>query len=464
MPEPKILFNSSTGSDTAASGAGPATALTGTGASTNATTAVDLSADSPDLSGVATDGSACLWVSTSSGRQFAKITAVNNTTKIVTVALAYGVTATGLTWAIGGKRATLDDANSRKLFGTTTGTQYLLGWQAGWECVLETDQTITSTLILSGPGGTGFVIFRSNTPGTIRTITCSANQAALDWVVSGWLATVQITDIKIQNSNGTKTSAHGIIASGSGSSRSLLLRRCVIGDPSNTLQSGVTTTFSAIDCTFQNCAGKVITAVGNFNLYGCVFRNNTGNPTIETNGGCYSIVRCLFHNNSNDNLQMNHSQIPGTAFIADCTFDEAGASALSNLLGSGGSNGYHAINCNLTKSGAYGMRGSLLNELPNSSATNCNFGSGTDANTSGAYNSGVLEYNNLTVNGTYVNRATKDYTPAAGIKAKGMPLPPSTLGNNQAVPLSYIDIGAIQSAGSSGGGFRPVNIRGGADQ
>lgn len=457
MPEPKILFNSSSGSDTQASGAGPATAIFGTGASLNSTTSVDLSADSPNLSGVATDGSACLWVNTATGRQFAKITAVNNTTKIVTVALAYGVTATGLTWAIGGKRATLDDANSRKLFGTATGTQYSLGWQAGWECVLETDQIITSTLILSGPGATGFAIFRSNTPGTIRTITCSANQAALDWVIAGWISTFQITDIKIQNSNATKTSAHGIISSGSGSARTLLLRRCIIGDPSNTLQGGVTTTFSAIDCCFQNCAGKVLTATGNFNLYGCVFRNNTGNPTIETNGGVFSIVRCLFHNNSNDNLQMNHSQIPGTAFIADCTFDEAGGSALSNLLGSGGANGYHAINCNLTKSGAFGMRGGLLNELPNSSATNCNFGSGADANTSGAYNSGVLEYNNLTVNGTYANRSGKDYSPAAGIKAKGLPLSPATLGASQAVPTSSIDIGSFQSAGGGGGSifFRP---------
>ena len=133
MPEPKILFNSSTGSDTQASGAGPATAIFGTGASLNSSTSVDLSADAPNLSGVATDGSACLWVSTSSGRQFAKITAVNNTTKIVTVALAYGVTATGLTWAIGGKRATLDAASSRTLFGATSGTIHSTGWQAGWE-------------------------------------------------------------------------------------------------------------------------------------------------------------------------------------------------------------------------------------------------------------------------------------------------------------------------------------------
>src|SRR5262245_57151438 len=72
MSLPIIQINNSTGSDTAASGAGPATALTGTLAATHANTTANIT-DAVDLSGVATDGSAALWVLSSSGRQFSKI-------------------------------------------------------------------------------------------------------------------------------------------------------------------------------------------------------------------------------------------------------------------------------------------------------------------------------------------------------------------------------------------------------
>src|SRR5688500_18477061 len=100
-----ILFNSSTGSDTAASGAGPATALTGTAASYSGS---GFTLDgSPDLSGVVA-GTAILYVATSTGRKFFDITSVDDGANTVTVVTAPAGTATGLTWAIGGKRATFD--------------------------------------------------------------------------------------------------------------------------------------------------------------------------------------------------------------------------------------------------------------------------------------------------------------------------------------------------------------------
>jgi len=75
-----VVFNNVTGSETQASGAGPAVAVYGTGAAIVGTTAIDLSADSPDLSGVATDGTAVLWVEATTGRTFFLITEVNDTT------------------------------------------------------------------------------------------------------------------------------------------------------------------------------------------------------------------------------------------------------------------------------------------------------------------------------------------------------------------------------------------------
>ncbi len=139
---PVIKINSSTGSNTAASGAGPSTALSGTAAATASSTTVTLLVDNPNLSGVATDGTACLWVGSSSGRKFSKITGVNNTVgvKTVTVAVAYANTESGKNWGIGGKR--LSAAGSTEVF---------VDWGLGWQVDQQTSETISASITLTGP-------------------------------------------------------------------------------------------------------------------------------------------------------------------------------------------------------------------------------------------------------------------------------------------------------------------------
>lgn len=451
MPFPKIQFNSSTGSDTAASGAGPATALSGSGASTTSGgTTVDLSADSPNLSSVATDGSACLWVSTSTGRQFARITAINNATKVVTVD-AYGVTATGQTWAIGGKRATIDAASSRTLFSST-------GWRPGWECLLEDNQTITSTLSLNGPNVGGYVVFRSDVVGTSRTITCSANTTAIDWVLAGF-SEVFVNDINLENTNATKTSANGISASGGGSARLLTMRRCILGHPTNQLRIGLTTgTVRLIDSTVRNCTSYGIDATSPIYAYGSVFHTNA-NAIRVNNATNFYILRCLFYGQTNENLLINPTS--GGGLIADCTFDSASTDNLSLNFGSGGGV-IQVINCNFTKGGGFGIRAGQISELPTVWAQNCNYGSGSDANTSGNFTSAgsVNELDCIAVTPSYVDRSTANYGPGSAIVAQGFPESPATLGKGIAVATSSVDIGAFQSAGSGGGGLiltRPMN-------
>ncbi len=139
---PVVKINSSTGSNTAASGAGPSTALSGTAAATASSTTVTLLVDNPNLSGVATDGTACLWVGSSSGRQFSKITNVNNTAgvKTVTVANAYANTESGKNWGIGGKR--LSAAGSSQVFAD---------WGLGWWVDQQTNETISSSITVTAP-------------------------------------------------------------------------------------------------------------------------------------------------------------------------------------------------------------------------------------------------------------------------------------------------------------------------
>ena len=110
MAFPTIVYNASTGSDTAASGAGPATAITGSGAAHTsgiASTTIEFD-NSPDLSGVATDGSAAVWLNTSAGgRHLSKITAVDDGADTVTVEDSFTIASGGsaVDYAIGGKRA-----------------------------------------------------------------------------------------------------------------------------------------------------------------------------------------------------------------------------------------------------------------------------------------------------------------------------------------------------------------------
>jgi hypothetical protein len=407
-------------------------------------------ADNPDLSVVATDGSACLWVSTSTGRQFARITAVNNTTKVVTVD-AYGVTATGQNWAIGGKRETLDAASSRTLFSTT-------GWRPGWECLLEDNQTITSTLSLNGPNLGGYVVLRSSVAGTSRTITCSANTTAIDWVIGGF-SEIHLTDLAIENTAGTKTSSNGISSSGSGSNRFLTLTRCAIGHPTNQLNIGMTTgSCRLIDSSIRNCVGYAADVTSPFCAYGSVIHSN-GNA-LRINSGVLNLIRCLVYGNTNENILVNPSS-PNN-LVADCTFDSAGTDVFSTSFGSGGHT-IQFINCNFTKGGGFGIRSDQISELPEVIATNCNYGSGVDANTSGAFTpaGSVLERNCIAVTPSYVNRATANYGPGSAIAGQGLPKSPATLGNGIAVATSIVDIGAFQSAGGGGGLILPRPMNGG---
>jgi hypothetical protein len=134
---PTILVNSTGGSDTAASGAGPATALSGSAASfTGDQVIVDGS-----VSGVATDGSAVLYMVTSTGVKFFKITAHNGIDTLTVTPNPAG-TNSGLAWAIGGKRASLTSASSLLLVNNGGAAADA---KPGWVIEFESGHTETKT-------------------------------------------------------------------------------------------------------------------------------------------------------------------------------------------------------------------------------------------------------------------------------------------------------------------------------
>ncbi len=112
MATPILLVDSATGSDSAASGAGPATAVTGTkGRTRNTASQLHVGffeASAPDLSGVLTDGSHVLYIaiSTAGQRNFSSIAGVKDTQHTTTGNITSGaaiLSALGSTtgWSVG---------------------------------------------------------------------------------------------------------------------------------------------------------------------------------------------------------------------------------------------------------------------------------------------------------------------------------------------------------------------------
>lgn len=138
MAFPTILISSTDGSDSAASGAGPATALTGSAAATSSDGLTVTLDGTPDLTNVAVDGSHVIYLvdTTAGNRNFSAITAKDTGAYTVTVVTgqAFGVNLTDKSWAIGGKRASIGSTSSRKLVENNGGNgDAMPGWTIGLE-------------------------------------------------------------------------------------------------------------------------------------------------------------------------------------------------------------------------------------------------------------------------------------------------------------------------------------------
>jgi hypothetical protein len=159
MALPVILVDSASGSDAAASGAGPSTALSGTAnASTSGTGLVVTLPSGTVLTGVSTTGSDVIFINdaTAGARNFGKITATSGSggaTPTVTVADAFGLSLSGKSWAIGGKRASIGSTTSGKLFSNNGGNG---DWMPGWAVEMQSGhaETLAGTLDTRRAGDT----------------------------------------------------------------------------------------------------------------------------------------------------------------------------------------------------------------------------------------------------------------------------------------------------------------------
>lgn len=299
-----ILFNNSTGSDTTSSGSSAGANVYGSGASTTSASAV--------VTGITTTGVQAgdlLWVQSSSGRQFSVIASVDSGTQ-VTCDDTFANTESSRTWAIGGKRATLDNADSRSLLEADaksgfvfeiehTGTNYLLS--------STLDLTLNvSYLTVEGSGSTS------------PTIEATFNGNAIEFRNYR-----RFRNLNFINSNATKTASralYGVAVSNVNG----FLDNVTVGDLTNYFWKGVDGSSTAYhlyrvgvqhcvsdggtfprhvfanQCNFSNNGGYGFYASGNgqdSHLYNSVITNNSSGG-YRSHLSRINIMNCIFHGNT----------------------------------------------------------------------------------------------------------------------------------------------------------------------
>lgn len=459
MAFPVILVNFGTGSDTVASGAGPATALTGTvGISASDGLSIILDALT-DLSGVATDGSHVIYFADSNAgsRNFAKITGTSGSggaTPTVTISDAVRASQTK-SWAIGGKRATLDNANTRKLGENNSAAGDAM---PGWTIQYEDAQTLnTSAFVLHRGGDTtsGYITIQGNSATSRPIVTQTANAACFELTVS--VTNIKFKDLHCKNSNGTKTGAYGI--STTGNSPSFITVNCILGDSTNKLQYGINaanagTTAICIDTAVINCNSVGIFMSVNTTLHSINSRvqNCTGNGIQADQGGVPSLYldNMLITGNGGRGILLG----PNTTLyrLVDSTIHGNTQSGLELSGGNGVHNELMSIHDNnFTGNGGYGVNWSGTPKAYALIDSN-NYGTGATANTSGARSNFITGDNDLAVDPQYTDASNGDFSVGTNLKAKGHPVGGSIPVGAGGSTYSYMDIGVAQRQESGGGG------------
>lgn len=331
-----ILFNNSTGSDTAASGCGPATAISvmmQTSAGSNVATA--------SWSGTISSGD-LMYIPDSSftGRKFNVVAVVGSGT--LTFDDNWDDSSFGTSGYVGGKRATFDNADSRRIFEDDN--------SGDWTIETETNQSLTSTLTLKGNTVAGALNICQGSEST-KTITQTVDAPIFtsNGYVSGYW---QFKNLKLQNSNATKTNSHGY-AQANSTTYTPSFTKCVFGDATNSLKYGFARTggwasFNIDKCLFTDCDIAIYSTGGSGeesfisdslitnctsdgvqwaqapNLY-CVNTIFAGNGSNGLNRG--SVVTylkgCVFYGNT------SHGVNGSPDLVTDCIFDSNGGYGIS---------------------------------------------------------------------------------------------------------------------------------------
>jgi hypothetical protein len=467
MALPVILVDSATGSDSAASGAGPATALTGTAAASDVAGTLITLDGSPDLSGVATDGSAVLWFNdTASGAvTFTKITATDNGADTVTVTPAVTGSLSGKTWAIGGKRASIFSTTSNKLLERTGSN--IGDLLAGWAIEMASGHTESS-------GGSQVIRAVGTTAGRIeiRGVAGAATKPKLTFTNNGAAITLRTAycrfrNFEMVNTNATKTLSKAFVSAAG--CTATVFEELKIADSTDNFYRGIS---------MENGQGQsyIRNEIG--------YCANTGITSIDSSA-CH-VIGNYIHDTGSHGLVVTANSAYHTV-VAFNIFDTCTTAGVSWGAGGGVTRGLPLVTNNTfynTQSGSglvittgadetHGLTNIINNIFANNSAYGINYSNGavTEAyanalgitvshnafysNTSGTCNPSGLSVNEQTVDPQFVDAANGDFRIGDNLKALGFPgVMPGGLSTG------YMDIGAMQRIEGSGGGGSILPTRG----
>jgi hypothetical protein len=414
-PNGAIVFHATSGSDTQASGLGPSTAVYGSGASTDGTAVV---------TGITTTGVSAgdlLWVQTASGRQFSIIASVDSSTQVTcddTFALG-----ASQTWAIGGKRATLDNSDSRLLFTADA--------KPGWTIETETDQSLTSAIAWTADGdSTGCITLKGSDATTLKKINQTANANGITLTIANYVAIKDLHIVRSSGSNGyTAIAARGIpmvfenvkIDNSGGNSWNHGITRNG-GNPVITMLRVVVT--NCVLDGISDAGGGVGGVVSD-----SIFANNGGDGVAA---GIYALTlsRCLIYGNGAYGVVSSQYQINvSNCVIHGNTSDGINLSGVANSV----------VGCVLSGNGGYGIN------------VDSSWALGSVEDFNAFYNNTTGEVNNITKGPSdvtltadpFTDTATDDYTinttAGGGSTLRSTAI---TLGSTETRPFRWLDAAA----------------------
>lgn len=457
MAFPVILVNATGGSDTAASGAGPTTALSGTTNASFSAGTVTLPAGT-DLTNVAVDGSHVLYLLTSTGVRFFKITAKagsGGATPTVDVTPSPTGTTTSRTWAIGGKRASIGSTSSIMLFDNAGAAGDAM---PGWTVQLESGhtETLTDRLVTRRAGDV------TSGPITLRGALAAATMPILTWntndiMIFAASEYVVLKDFEQRNTNATKTASEGIRASGG----SGFIRMDGIRNDHATNKSWIAVNITGAIGSIENCRlGNTASKCIRYNAGGsvsCRFRNNyihdTGDIGFDFTHAAELALSADFFGNVFQNCANQAVRIKGST-SAGARMRFAHNDFISNsgdgILFVGAGDGHNAllIENNIFKGNGDAIEFDTLTAVQADAMGVLIRNNAFNGNTNKYLPSGLTSVDEQTTDPTFTDTSTGDFSVGTNMKALGAP----TGFIGQTITRSYVDIGAAQRQESGGGG------------
>ncbi len=481
MSFPVILVDSTNGakSDTACSGAGPATAKTGAAASSTTTTNIDIT-DTVDLSGVSTAGDAVIYFAdtTAGHRRFARITNVtggpSGSTWHITLDANSPVTTTvgPFSWAIGGVRATIGGTVSALLFNNNAAAGDAM---PGWTVQMQSGhaETITTAITPKRSGDTTSGRITLSGTGTMPVLTFNTSNAiAIDFSAINYLT---LSGFKLVSNNASQTYAIKAAGNNSATIQGVVIAQgtqvwgssgnhagidCSVAIGIVIRDCDISGTYNGINAPGGSYSAKIynnyihgVANIGMFlqdgsgSVYGNVIRSS-GARGIDFTANQNEFRPWVFFFNTIDNSTLDGMRITSTG---------------NNIYALG------IVNNIFSNNGNYGLNFSAVSDLTLAGFGVQVLGNQTYLNTSGAYHSttGAYNYNtcpwasgDINLNPTYTSTGGNDFSIGTNLKAQGYPLGGTLPVGTTSSTYSYVDPGAAQRQEPAGGGGTVAQITG----